>query len=158
MKTIYILYSFLLLSCMSIKPEDKMHNEVLDFLNEKKYRYSANKLDIPSAVIDSISRINNVPFKIGDSTNVGQISFSDARLLEGDGKDKYEYSRKLHFVLVSDTLCLIAYTEGGVGSHNIIDYIQYKGKYKHIRYITTEALNDTIKLGSFLRKNPTPVK
>ncbi len=143
---------------MNTKPEGEMQNEVLDFLNEKKYRYSANKLDIPSVVIDSISRINKAPFKIGDSANVGQISFSDARLLDEDGKDKYEYNRKLHFVLVSDTLCMIAYVEGGVGTHDVIDYFQYKGKYKHIRYITTEALSDTIKLGFFLRKHPTPVK
>lgn len=142
---------------MNTKPDNEMQNEILEFLKEKKHRYSANKLDIPRVVIDSFSSVNNSPFKIGDSTNVGQISFSDARLLE-DGKDKYEYNKKLHFILVSDTICLIAYTEGGVGTHDVVDYIQYKGKYKHIRYVTTETLLDTVRLEKFLLKNPTPVK
>jgi hypothetical protein len=137
---------------MSTKPENNMKNEALDFLKKKKYHYSISKSDIPDVVIDSISSINKEPFKIGDSTDMGKISFSDARL------GNYEYKRKLHFVLVNDTACLLAYTEGGLGTHDVVDYLKYKGEYKHVRYVTTDVLSDTIKLGNFLRKNPNPVK
>jgi hypothetical protein len=133
-----------------------MKNEVLNFLEKKNYLYSTSKLDIPDIVIDSISSINKEPFKIGDSTDVGKISFSDVRLLTQDGKDTFEYKRKLHFVLLNDTLCLIAYIEGGIGTHDVVDYFQYKGKYKHVRYSTTEVLSDTNKLSKYLQNNPKP--
>ena len=153
----YILCSIFLFSCMGTKPESKMNNEVLDFLDKKEYKYSVNKSDIPVIVIDSISSLNKEPFKVGDNKDIGKISFSDARLLK-KGEDIYEYKRKLHFVLISDTACLLAYTDGGVGTHDVIDYLKYKGQYRHIRYTTTDILSDTVKLSIFLRCNPTPVK
>ncbi|MEZ4776015.1 MAG: hypothetical protein R3D00_22750 [Bacteroidia bacterium] len=157
METIYIFCSLLLFSCTGTgtgtgtgtKSESEM-NEVLDFLNKKEYRYSVNKSDIPRIVMDSISSINNEFFTIGDSTDEGKISFSDARLFK-NGKDIYEYIRELHFTLVSDTACLLVYREGGEGSHDVIDYLKYKGEYTHVRYITTDILSDTVKLGIFLR-------
>ncbi len=158
MEAVYILCSFLLFSCMGTKSESNIQNEALVFLNKKEYKCSANKSDIPNIVIDSISSLNKEVFKIGDSNDTKKISFSDMRLLTEDGKDVYEYKRKLHFVLVSDTACLLVYTEGGVGTHDVVDYLKYKGEYKHVRYTTTDVLSDTVKLGIFLRNNPTPVK
>ncbi len=153
----YILCSIFLFSCMGTKSECKMNNEVLDFLNKKEYKYSVNKSDIPVIVIDSISSLNKEPFKVGDSNDIGKISFSDARLLK-EGKDIYEYKRKLHFVLVNDTFCLIAYTEGGLGTHDVIDFIQYQGGFNHTRYVITNILNDTIKLERYLKSLLKPVK
>lgn len=152
MKSTYILCAFLLLSCTRTTQVEKMRFDVLDFLNDKRFRFSTNKLDIPSVVIDSLSRFNGAPFEIGDRTNEGQISLSDARLFEEDAKVGYVYSRKLHFVLVSNDICLISYTEGGVGTHDVVDYVHFKGNYKHVRYASTEVLNDTVKLGAFLRR------
>lgn len=135
-----------------------MQVSALDFLMSKNYKYSTSKSDIPNTVLDSISCINKESFKIGDSTDSGKISFSDARLFTSNGEDIYEYKRKLHFVLVNDTTCLIAYTEGGLGTHDVIDFIKYKGVFSHTRYVTTNILNDTIKLESYLKSVPKPVK
>ena len=150
----------ILLGCMDIQKEgnSKIPISALDFLLSKKYKYSTSKYDIPNTVVDSISIINKEFFKIGDSTDAGKISFSDARLFTSNGEDIYEYKRKLHFVLVNDTVCLIAYTEGGLGTHDVIDFIQYKGGFNHTRYVTTNILNDTIKLESYLKSVLKPVK
>lgn len=118
----------------------------LGFLMSKNYIFSTSKEKIPGIIIDSLGHINHEVFGIGDNTDTNKISLSDAIL------NDYKYKRKLHFLLVNDTLCLITYTEGGVGSHDIVDYVRYKGQFEHSRYTTTDILDDTIKLRSYLTK------
>lgn len=155
-RTIICMVCFLLFfSCTSSKTENKTKNEVLVFLEEKEYKHSVYKSDIPPIIMDSLSSINKEPFTIGDNTDTEKISFSDARILDHNGNDIYEYNKKLHFTLVNDSFCSLVYTEGGEGTHDVVDYFQYKGKYKHIRYSTTDILADTIKLRNFLEENPT---
>lgn len=154
MRVVSVMVVFLiLLGCMGL--QERNHNMgiyALDFLESKKYTYSEKKSDIPSVVADSIGSINHEPFKIGDSADIGKISFSDVSLGE------YEFKRKLHFTLVSDTFCLIAYTEGGIGTHDVIDFVQYKGVFRHMRYVTNSILSDTVKLKNYLKSDPKPVK
>jgi hypothetical protein len=155
---LYGLSWLLLFNCTSPRQESKMKNDVLDFLDAKEYRFSTNKLDVPSIALDSVSKINGEAFLIGDSTDAGKINLSDSHLFTSDGKDRYPYRRKLHFVLVGDSTCLLVYTEGGFGTHDVIDYLQYKGQYSHLRYETTDILDDTVKLRQYLQRNPPHVK
>lgn len=124
-------------------------NEALDFLKSRKYAFSTEKSAIPLIVIDSIGSVNHAPFRIGDSSDVGNINLSDLWM-----RGSAEYSRKLNFVLVGDTSCLISYVEGGSGTHDVIDYIQYKGTFRHMRYKLGPVLNDTIELREFLEGAP----
>ena len=153
-----IIVLLILLGCMDIHKgkNSKMQINALSFLISKNYKYSTSKSDIPNIVLDSISIINKESFKIGDKTDIEKISLSDTRLFKSNGEDIYEYKKKLHFVLVNDTICLIAYTEGGLGIHDVIDFIQYRGEFNHERYVTTNVLNDTIKLASYLKNLPVP--
>ena len=145
MKNICILLLCLLSNC--IKLENEKASEILEFLNKKKYKYSVIKSDIPAVVVDSLSNIEEI-FKIGDNTELTKISFSDVRVLV-NGVDIHKYNKKLHFILLGDTVCLLVYREGGVGIHDVVDYVKYKGNYKHIRHETFNILDDTVKLGNF---------
>ncbi len=145
---------FILFGSMRFQKEGNcnMDNYILNFLEAKKYTYSTKKSDIPKVVFDRIGNLNHESFKIGDSSDIGKISFSDASL------GGYEYKRKLHFTLFNDTFCLIAFTEGGIGTHDVIYFVQYKGVFRHIKYVTTKILSDTIKLKHYLKSNPKPAK
>ncbi len=148
LKGILPLLCLIFLSCSNTnsKPyETSKYCNALDFLLSRNYTYSTSKATIPSIVIDSLSQINKEVFKIGDIYDTSKINLSDATL------GGYEYKRKLNFVLVNDSVCLLAYTEGGLGTHDVVDFINYKGKLTHTRYITTSLLNDTNKLNNFLR-------
>ena len=151
MRVFYLLIIvFILFGSMRFQREDNcyMNNYILNFLESKKYTYSQKKSDIPKVVLDRIGNLNHEYFKIGDSADIGKISFSDASL------GGYEYKRKLHFTLLNDTFCLIAFTEGGIGTHDVIYFIQYKGAFRHIKYVTTKILSDTIKLKKYLKSYP----
>lgn len=152
----YLIYLSLLFSCIRKESKTTTHvvgisqasNDTLTFVNSRKYIFSDSKTKIPAIVIDSLSIVNNEIFKIGDNSDINKINFSDARL---EGLD--EYNRKLHFVLVSDTFCLLTYRQGGIGVMDVIDYIQYKGKFCHTRQ-TSADLSDTIKLKYYLENYP----
>jgi len=131
------------------------NNDVIRFLKNSGYKYSVYSSDIPQDVMNHLSEIQGEPFKIGDCSSVDRISFSDMRVLKGE-EDTYEYSKMLHFVLVTDTACLLAYTEGGVGTHHVVDYVTYRGRYTHTRYLTLKDVSDTGKLREYLQSNPTP--
>ncbi|MGN6399453.1 MAG: hypothetical protein ACTHMD_03300 [Flavisolibacter sp.] len=118
-----ILICLILLGCTSKSLKTMRANRycnALGFLTSKNYIFSTSKSDLPVIVIDSLSRINSEAFEIGDSKTANKINLSNAWL------DGHEYKRKLHFALVSDTFCLISYTEGGIVSHDVVDYLKYK--------------------------------
>lgn len=152
-------YLILLLLCMGCQrsadyPGTEIEietDQVQLFLNTHNYRYSSSKSDVPESVIDSLGKINGKSFKLGDSTDADKISFSDAKI-EG----MYEYDTRLNFMLFNDTTCLLVYTEGGIGTHDVVDYFRYRGKYVHIRYTTADILSDTIQLRQYLELSPDP--
>jgi hypothetical protein len=150
---VYIGCLFFLCNCTNktVEQNNMKQNEILSFLNFKRYTFHTNKSEIPIIVIDSISSINKELFIIGDSLDIDKISFSDASL------GTHEYKRKLKFALISDSICLIVYTEGGVGTHDVIDFMKYNRNYKHIRYMTNKISNDTVQLRNYLKGNPIPI-
>ncbi len=113
------------------QPEIK--NEAFDFLVNHEYDYSKSKKEIPQAVIDSMSKLEKESYKIGDTSDSDRINLSCCRIII-NGKPKQEFYRKLQFLLKSDTSCIIVYTVGGVGTHEVVDYFQYKGNFKHLRF------------------------
>lgn len=152
----------LLFSCTKADPEQRTDdtgntdNEILSFIETEQYQYSESKGDLPDTVISYISKINSEPFKIGDSTDAGNINLSDSQLLSSEDNDKYEYTNKLQFALIGDNTCLVVYTKGGIGTRDVVDFLQYKDGYRHVRYTTLRALIDTVALRSFLQTNPDP--
>lgn len=182
MKIIPLIFCLtLFLSCTDLQPEkvftkSKPTAEVLIFFSSKNFKLYQNKHKIPNMIIDSLSRIDGDDFKIGDTSDSGNINLSDISFnnividsVNSDGnaifkiKDSsdidfkgLEYNKTLHFILLNDTLCLISYTQGGLGTHGVIDFFQYKGKFTHTRYMTIESLIDTNMLGIYLRANPLP--
>ncbi|MEO8146993.1 MAG: hypothetical protein ABI723_05110 [Bacteroidia bacterium] len=156
-KLMKVLGAILLISlfsdCINPKSEvaNTIQNRVSEFLISKRYTYSVDKSAIPIFIIDSLSILDNSPFKIGDSSDIKQINFSDASL--GD----YKFDRILNFVCLSDSVYLICYREGGIGTHDVVDYIEYYGiTFNHLRYVTTDFISDTIKLEKYLKTNPKP--
>jgi hypothetical protein len=149
--TFFFLFSWL--GCTNRTPEKalaKPTSRALAFLDAKNFKIYRSKGQIPAIVVDSLSSINGEKFKIGDTSDVGKISFADIHI------DGIEYNKGLQFILLNDTLCLLSYREGGIGSHDVIDFIQYKGEFGHTRYMTTALLGDTALLGKYLRTNPKP--
>ncbi len=130
-----------------------IQNDALRFLNSKQYRFSTSKVDIPTVVIDRMSHRNKQLFVIGDSSEIEKISFSDARLLQ-NGKDIYPYHRLLHFVIVNKDQCLLVYSQGGIGRHTVVEYLQNKPHFKQVVYTTGHILADTNSIREFLKSNP----
>jgi hypothetical protein len=152
MKTIVITV-YLVLLCVACSDNKKSREAIetpLTFLLLKGNLYSVKKVVIPNKVIDILSEIDHKHFEIGDLTDVGKFNFSDVCCSD------YQYNKMLHFVILNDSICLIAYKEGGRGSYDVIDYVKFKGRIKHLRYKTTEKLNDTIKLRSYLTSRGSP--
>jgi hypothetical protein len=182
-KILMLLYLVSLISCTETTPKKVLvvsKSRALKFLISKDFKLYHSKNKIPSIVIDSLSSINNQVFEIGDASDTGKINLSDFSINNifidssshgvvfkirdtlGIDKDKpssvtkIEYNKLLHFVLLNDSSCLISYTEGGIGVHDVTDFIQYKGAFVHTRYVTTALLGDTTLLGNYLRTNPKP--
>ena len=149
MKLLCIVYALLFLGCVSIHKKHTGGNETIVILEKEFYNYSTSKNDIPKIVIDSLSSLDGSPFKIGDHTDKGKFDFSDAHI---EGENKYE--RELYFVLLSDSFCMLTYKQGGIGVHNVVDFLKYKGEFRHIRYRTLEDVSDTTLLKGFLQGNP----
>jgi hypothetical protein len=105
-----------------------------DFLIDKKYEVYYTKDSIPDFLYDSLSKINKIPFEIGDSSDIGKFNFSDIKV---PGK---LYDKKLSFICLSETESLICYKQGGVGIHYVIDFFEFKPKYFYQRYTTVNNL------------------
>lgn len=123
-----------------------VENEVLRFVNKKKHRFSRKKQDIPIEIKDSLQNY----YTMGDSSDIEKISFSDARLSYADGKPMYPYDSKLNYVLFDIDACLISYTKGGIGKYDVIEYFDLGKKYNHVKYETSEIIEDTLSLKVFL--------
>lgn len=133
--------------------EIKSKNEVLEFLERKDFRFSLYKRDIPDEVLKFYARINGGPFEFGDTNEVERINLSDLVLLNPDGSNPDLFNRRLYFILFNDSVCLLSYKQGGIGTHAVIDFVKYRGTFNHIRYVTFQEICDTVELGVFLRKD-----
>lgn len=151
-----------LLGCFSSETQEKPNDrvilhDVVAFLSSDGRRYSVNATDIPQSAIDYLGRRYQDTFVIGDSSHYWETTYSDVHISES-GEKVYQYQRMLHFVLLSDTACLIAYTQGGVGAHSVVDYLAHEDLSTHTRYTTLENIDDTMKLRRYLESGPNPVK
>jgi len=136
---------------------DAFQNDAVAFLDSDTYAYSVNAEDVPQGVIDYLRREYQDSFVIGDRSDYGKTNFSDVHMSES-GKSVFAYRRMMHFLLLSDTACLIAYTQGGVGVHTVVDYFRLADPKTHSRYVTLESIDDTIKLREYLESCPMPVR
>lgn len=145
----YMLILVLLtLSCSSKKEAYKLQKpepSVLTFLKSKSYRISFRKQDIPDFVVDSLGKINGGPFVPGDRFDEPNFNFADVHFNDS------MYRVRLNLLLVNDTACLLVYTEGGIGKHDVVDYFNYDEEFKHWRYTAAEELKDTTKLREYLQ-------
>lgn len=126
--------------------EHKVHeshdSEALHFLASKNYIYSTNSESIPGIVEQGIADFNQAEFYIYD-TSVAHMDSSRFRISDA-------YTRTLRFFIRNDSLCLLSYTEGGIGTHSVIDFVKYKGGFRLTRYTPTDDIDDTIKLARVL--------
>jgi len=143
--SIFFLYTFLALGCENSIRHEKKGSEVLFFLNSNNYNFSKSKAIIPKAVKDSLTVIDKEKFKIGDFSDNGNFNFSDVCC------SNIEFNKRLNFVLLNDSVCLMVYRKGGRGSNSVVDYIRYKGNYTHFRYTTNTELTDLKKLQFYVR-------
>jgi hypothetical protein len=140
-------------SCTSFRSSSGTKpNEVLEFLQKKKFTYSELKALMPPDAVDYLSFINGSKFIVGDKTDSGRINLSDAHL-----GGSFEITKKLHFILYNKSICLIAYREGGFVERDILEYMKYTQPKRHIRYIPNVRIDDTIQLANYLRTNPKPL-
>lgn|SRR5690606_13888340 len=150
MKSFKILYNsicfVLLLACNH--DEMTITSPMLDFVKSKEYSYYESKEKIPQFILDSLTRINNEQFLIGDTSELMQIDLSDARIVKDSDR---KFKRRLHFLLLSENACLLSYVEGGIGTHDVVDFFHINEEVKHTRITTTVSLSDTTKLLSYLK-------
>jgi hypothetical protein len=152
MRILLLMFLLLFSKCMTTTTNNKSITESQSFVCDKSYLFTTKKSDIPLSVIESISEVNSTPFNLGDSSELLSVNLTDVRNME------YKFNSLLHFALIGDSSCLIVYTQGGFGTHDVVDFIRYKGANFHERYSTLEFLSDTIKLEKFLQNDPVPVK
>lgn len=143
-----------LLGCVDSATQDQPINEVVlsdavAFLNSDTYTYSVSAADVPQGVIDYLRRQYRDTFMIGDQSDYGKTTFSDVHMVEIE-KSAFMYRRMMHFVLLNDTACLIAYTQGGVGVHSVVEYFRLADPMTHTRYVTLQTIDDTNKLREYL--------
>ncbi len=122
-RSIVFILAWLLCSCVSEQNRSSSHDpltEARDLVTYGKYQYSASKLNIPRIVLDSLERVDDRPFTIADNTERDRVDLS-CIVIQNDSVVRY--NKLLHFVVVSDTSCLLAYTGGGLGVHDVVDYL-----------------------------------
>ena len=150
MKSFKILYNsicfVLLLACNH--DEMTITSPMLDFVKSKEYSYYESKEKIPQFILDSLTRINNEQFLIGDTSELMQIDLSDVRIVNDSDR---KFRRRLHFLLLSENACLLSYAEGGIGTPDVVDYFQINEEVKHTRITTAISLSDTTKLLNYLK-------
>ncbi len=142
------LISLSLLFCFLQKEPQEM---IIDFINSEKYSYSSFKEDIPKFALDYLGKTEKNKnksslFKIGDSTELKDISLTDSFIEYSDGTLSHKYTRKLNFVLYNDSTCLMSYVSN---QFDVIDFIKKeKDTIKHIRYNLSVFVNnlDSLKL------------
>jgi len=143
--SIFFLCIFLVLGCKNSIRRVEKKSEILFFLNSNDFSFSKSKSIIPKAVKDSLTVIDKEKFKIGDFSDNGKFNFSDVCC------SNTEFNKRLNFVLLNDSICLLVYRRGGRGNHNVVDYIRYKGNYVHFRYTTNTELTDLKKLQFYIK-------
>lgn len=118
-----------------------------DLLSEKRnVQIYRTKDKIPQFMMNSLSIINGSKFEIGDSTDKGNISFSDA------STNQHKYNRMLNFVCLSDSISIISYKQGGIGTHDVV-FVFYKKDDSYKRYLSIDDLSTLDKVIQFLQKN-----
>lgn len=144
--TLMILISLALSACQPTqhKVVDRaVDSEALRFLESSNHIYSTSKKTIPGIVKYGISEFEGYEFRVGDINDLGKINLSDV-IMPGDS-----FRQRLNFVLKNDSFCLISYTRGGIGTHDIVDFVRYQG-FKLMRYTSIKHIKDTTALASAL--------
>lgn len=138
------LMCFCLFSCG--QSEHKVHelydSDALHFLASKNYYYSTNSHAIPGIVKQGIADFNQTEFYIYD-TSVAHMDSSKFMISD-------MFTRTLNFFVRNDSLCLLSYTEGGIGSRTVIDFVKYKGGFRLSRYTPVDYVDDTTILARVL--------
>ena len=149
-QTLGILFCLATISCKSPEKKAVVISTPLQFLKARGYQYSTSKTAIPRIVLDSLRSFDKEKFNIGDETDSGKIDLGDAHVTE------FYYDKLLRAVLLNDSICMVTYEQGGFGSNDVVDFVKYKGKFKHLRYRTSDTLTDTLKLYKYLATDPKP--
>ncbi len=114
MMKIVVYMLFVLLICGKCKTYTKNNNldqdSIVQLLLSNNYKTLYRKQDIPENILDSLSIINGGKFEIADSSDIGNIDFSDADL------KNYKYKRKINFICSANDVFLICYRQGGIGT------------------------------------------
>lgn len=158
-QAVIITVLFLLFGCTGIvyNNENKTKvimntQQIINFVNSGKYKKSFLKSDIPEEIIDFLTKLNGNQFEIGDSTEIESINFSDVILLDSLGKPMYKYNKEIIFILQNQNNCLIVYREGGLGTHEVVDYFYTSDKIYHIHHKTPKIIQNEVDLVDFLQE------
>ena len=125
--------------------ENKRTSPELSFLRSKRHKYVTRVAAIPSAALATMEGHS----QLCDTASGIPINLSDVHIT-----GQKECTRKLNFALVGDTCCLIVYRQGGIGEHDVIYYVHYRGKHSFTTNDVLDYLDDTTQLASFLQKQP----
>jgi hypothetical protein len=143
----FIIVIMFLGNCQNNSPktkQSKISNNDMNLSTEKIDFITYHTKDkIPQFLLDSLTIINGSKFEIGDSTDIKNISFSDAKL------QQYKYNRMLYFVSLSDNISIIAYKQGGIGTHDVID-IFFNKTNTHKRYLSNDNLSSLDRVINFI--------
>jgi hypothetical protein len=154
-KTVFFLIIWITISCqkitnsnnvLSTKTSDMVKNRLAHFIKNKGYKVSYSKIDIPKFLLDTLNKRNGNNFLIGDNTDDNRIDLSDVH------NHKNAFNKKLHFIYFSDSICLITYRQGGLGTSDVIDYFEYGKKWRYERLETLDSLDTQEKLLKYIKK------
>lgn len=132
-----IITVFLFSSCNQNENENKLiqldfNQKVLAIVKNKNAIISNYKVDIPTEIIGYLSKKENQEFKIGDINDIN-INLGDAKL-----NNKFEYDKKLNFIVKLNSKYVMVYIQGGIGSYFVINYFNLD----KFEFLTTKTLKD----------------
>jgi hypothetical protein len=128
------------------------NDSLISFIENSECICYYSKEFIPPHLVDSLSKINGEKFEIGDSSDLRDINFSDIDL------DIYKFNRMLHFICISKNNYLLLYKQGGIGTHEVLDYFNFNEPYIHKRVLIIESIETKESLIKYLKKSNSSAK
>ena len=100
--------------------------------------------------MDTLCRLEGGDFRLADEDNKLAVNLSDVRL------DTLATNKKLRFMLVGESTCVVVYQEGGYGVHDVIYLFNYKDRLSYRKCFSSKEVLDTNILKNLHKQDTIP--
>jgi hypothetical protein len=114
------------------------------------YTFYESGKHIPRFIMDTLCRLEGGDFRLADEDNKLAVNLSDVRL------DTLATNKKLRFMLVGESTCVIVYQEGGYGIHDVIYLFNYRDRLSYRKYFSSKEVLDTNILKNLRKQDTIP--